>query len=67
MWNLFAPTIIILAFGLGVGSYISEVDGLAYLTFITPGLIVFTTSMVAAADTTWGSNIRFEFQKTFDA
>lgn len=61
------PTVTILAFGFGVGSYISSIEGKNYLTFITPGLIAFTTSMVAAADTTWGAYIRLEFQNTFDA
>ena len=67
IWNLFAPTVTLLAFGLGVGAYISEIEGLSYLTFIAPGLIIFTTCFVASGDTTYGSFIRFEFQKTFDA
>ena len=67
IWNLFAPTVTLLAFGLGVGSYISSIEGLSYLTFIAPGLIAFTTCFVASGDTTYGSFIRFEFQKTFDA
>ena len=67
IWNLFAPTVTLLAFGLGVGSYISNINGLSYLTFITPGLIIFTTCFVASGDTTYGSFIRFDFQKTFDA
>ena len=74
IWNLFAPTVTLLAFGLGVGSLISAnnvtidgISGFSYLTFITPGLIIFTTCFVASGDTTYGSFIRFDFQKTFDA
>jgi len=67
IWNLFAPTVTLLAFGLGVGSYISSIEGLSYLTFIAPGLIAFTTCFVASGDCTYGSFIRFEFQKTYDA
>ena len=67
VWNLFAPTVTLIAFGIGVGSYIPGINGLSYLTFIAPGLIAFTTCFVASGDTTYGSFIRFDFQKTFDA
>ena len=68
IWNLFAPTVTLIAFGLGVGTFIPNgINGLPYLTFIAPGLIAFTTCFVASGDTTYGSFIRFDFQKTFDA
>ena len=68
IWNLFAPTVTLIAFGIGLGTFLPNgIDGLPYLTFIAPGLIAYTTCFVSSGDTTYGTFVRFDFQKTFDA
>ncbi|MHA2336607.1 MAG: ABC transporter permease [Candidatus Hodarchaeales archaeon] len=68
LWNLVTPTITLLAFGIGVGSYITEgINGINYITFLAPGLISFSTALAASADCTWGAFLRMKFQDTYDA
>ncbi|MHB0980773.1 MAG: ABC transporter permease [Thermoleophilia bacterium] len=69
--NLFPPLIepylYLLALGLGVGFYVSAIDGVDYLTFVAPGIIVTTSIMQATFECTYGSYFRMAFQSTFDA
>ncbi len=61
------PIIILLAMGLGLGAYVGLVDGQRYIEFIAPGLIVGYAMFSANFECTYGSFIRMEYQKTFDA
>lgn len=61
------PIIILLAMGLGLGAYVGLVDGQRYIEFIAPGLIVGYAMFSANFECTYGSFIRMEHQKTFDA
>jgi lipooligosaccharide transport system permease protein len=69
--NLFPPLIepylYLLALGLGVGFYVTEMDGVDYLTFVAPGIIVTTSIMQATFECTYGSYFRMSYQSTFDA
>lgn len=69
--NLFPPLIepylYLLALGLGVGFYVDRIDGVDYLTFVAPGIIVVTSIMQATFECTYGSYFRMAFQSTFDA
>lgn len=69
--NLFPPLIepylYLLALGLGVGFYVDQIDGVDYLTFVAPGIIVTTSIMQATFECTYGSYFRMAFQSTFDA
>ncbi|MHB8869821.1 MAG: ABC transporter permease [Thermoleophilia bacterium] len=69
--NLFPPLIepylYLLALGLGVGFYVDQIDGVDYLTFVAPGIIVVTSIMQATFECTYGSYFRMAFQSTFDA
>ncbi len=69
--NLFPPLIepylYLLALGLGVGFYVDQIDGVDYLTFVAPGIIVVTSIMQATFECTYGSYFRMAFQGTFDA
>ena len=46
--NLAEPILFLLAFGLGLSQFISDIDGVPYINYIAPGL------MVAAAMNTRG-------------
>ena len=61
------PIIILLAMGLGLGAYVGMVDGQKYIAFIAPGIIASYAMFSASFECTYGSFIRMEFQKTYDA
>jgi lipooligosaccharide transport system permease protein len=69
--NLFPPIIepflFLLAFGLGVGYYITDVNGVDYLDFVAPGVIVTTSILQATFECTYAAYFRLAFQSTFDA
>jgi ABC-type polysaccharide/polyol phosphate export permease len=48
------PLTYFLAFGLGLRNYITQVDGVSYLAFLTPGLITLTIVLEAYRTGAWG-------------
>lgn len=48
------PLTFFLAFGLGLQGYISEVNGVPYMAFLTPGLITMTILLEAYRTGAWG-------------
>ncbi len=65
--SLAEPIIILLAMGLGLGAYVGLVDGQRYIEFITPGIIASYAMFSATFECTYGSFVRMEYQKTYDA
>ncbi|MBI4187512.1 MAG: ABC transporter permease [Chloroflexi bacterium] len=61
------PIIILLAMGTGLGAYVGLVDGQKYIEFIVPGIIASYAMFSASFECTYGSFVRMEFQRTFDA
>lgn len=61
------PVIILLAMGFGLGAYVGLVGGGSYLKFIAPGIIASYAMFTATFECTYGSYVRMEIQKTFDA
>lgn len=61
------PVIILLAMGLGLGAYVGLVEGQKYIEFITPGLIAGYAMFSASFECTYGSFVRLEHQRNFDA
>jgi lipooligosaccharide transport system permease protein len=61
------PIIILLAMGLGLGTYVGFVDGQKYIEFIAPGIIASYAMFSASFECTYGSFVRMEYQKTYDA
>ena len=61
------PIIILLAMGIGLGAYVGLVDGQEYIEFITPGIIASYAMFSASFECTYGSFVRMEYQKTYDA
>ena len=61
------PIIILLAMGLGLGAYVGLVDGQKYVEFIAPGIIASYAMFSASFECTYGSFVRMEYQKTYDA
>ena len=65
--NLGEPVLFLLAFGLGLSRYIKEINGVPYINFIAPGLVVATAMNASSFECTFGSFTRMETQKSYDA
>lgn len=61
------PIIILLAMGFGLGAYVGFVDGQQYIEFIAPGIIASYAMFSASFECTYGTFVRMEYQKTYDA
>lgn len=61
------PIIIILAMGFGLGAYVGLVGGQSYIEFVAPGIIASYAMFSASFECTYGTFVRLEYQKTFDA
>jgi len=61
------PLLILLAMGLGLGAYISLDGSQSYIEFIAPGIVAAYAMFSASFECTYGSFIRMEYQKTYDA
>ncbi|MBV9119407.1 MAG: ABC transporter permease [Chloroflexi bacterium] len=68
VWPPFVEGLLQLAaFGLGVGSYVQTIDGTTYLQFIAPAIVGVTVMFQSAFETSYGSFVRMELQRTFEA
>lgn len=61
------PIFILVAMGWGLGGYVGLVGGRSYLNFIAPGIVASYAMFSAVFECTYGSYIRMERQKTYDA
>ncbi|KAA0940627.1 ABC transporter permease [Sporosarcina sp. ANT_H38] len=65
--NLVDPILFLLAMGIGLGSYIGEINGVSYLIFVTAGLIAATGMMASTAEVTINAFIQMRVEKTYSA
>ena len=65
--NVVEPVLYLTAMGLGLGAFVSEMDGQPYINFIAPGIIAYSAMFAASGECTYGTYVRMTFQKTFDA
>ena len=61
------PIIILLAMGMGLGSYVGLINGQRYIEFVTPGIVAGYAMFSTTFECTYGTFFRLEYQKTFDA
>ncbi len=61
------PLFVILAMGLGLGAYVGTVGNTRYLEFLAPGIVASYAMFSASFECTYGSFVRMELQKTFEA
>src|SRR4030066_924695 len=66
-FNFVEPVLYLVALGLGLGGFVKEINGVPYIQFIAPGLIVSSSMFATASECTYGTYIRMTYQKTFDA
>src|SRR5512147_1605879 len=69
--NFFPPLVeallYLFAIGLGIGSYVQEINGIPYVNFIAPAILAIAVMNSAFFECTYGSYVRMYYQKTFDA
>ncbi len=69
--NFFPPLVeallYLFAIGMGIGSYVREIEGLPYITFIAPAILAIAVMNSAFFECTYGSFVRMYYQKSFDA
>lgn len=61
------PALIMLSLGLGLGGYLTNVEGMAYLHFLAPGLTVATALFTSFFESSWGFYIRKTYEHIFTA
>jgi len=67
MFYFLEPLLYLLALGIGLGIYITEVEGLSYLEFIAPGILASSAMWATTFECSYNSFIRLEVQKTYHA
>jgi lipooligosaccharide transport system permease protein len=65
--SLIEPILYLLAFGFGLGTFVTSIEGISYIQWIAPGLVAITTMYGAFFECTYGSFVRMYYQRTFDA
>jgi len=65
--SLLEPIFYLLAFGLGLGGFVSQIEGQPYIVFIAPALVAIAIMNGSFFECTFASFVRMYFQKTFDA
>ncbi len=65
--NFAEPMLYLLAMGMGLGAFVSDINGMPYVKYIGPGIIASSSMFAAVYECTYGTYIRMTFQKTFDA
>jgi len=64
---LMEPILYLVAFGFGLGFFVSQIGGVSYPQFIAPALIAISVMNAAFFECTFSSFVRMYYQKTFDA
>jgi lipooligosaccharide transport system permease protein len=67
MPSLIEPILYLLAFGFGLGTFVTNIEGISYMQWIAPGLVAVTVMYGGFFECTYGSFVRMYFQRTFDA
>lgn len=65
--SILEPIIYLIAFGFGLGEFVSSIQGQRYLDFIAPALVAITIMEGSFFECTFSSFTRMFYQKTFDA
>jgi lipooligosaccharide transport system permease protein len=65
--NFFEPFFYLLAMGLGLGAYLSTIQGYRYIDFIAPGLVATAAMFGTSFEVTFNCFVKMQFGKIYDA
>lgn len=65
--NFVEPLLYLAALGIGLGVYVRPMEGLPYLNYLAPGLVAASAMFATTYECTYGTFVRFKYQKTFQA
>lgn len=65
--NIANPVLILFAFGFGLGAVIDQLEGVAYLAFVLPGMMAYSAMFSVSFESTISAYARFQMQRTWDA
>lgn len=63
---LLEPLIFLVGVGLGLGAYITEIDGVSYIAFLAIGLPLTAAMFTAAEECSFGAFVRLEVDRTYE-
>ena len=70
-WNLlpnfFEPVLYLTAIGIGLGAYVSRMDGQTYIEFLAPALVCVAAMNGASFEVTYNMFVRLNMRRTYDA
>lgn len=65
--NFGEPLLYLFAMGYGLGRFVQNIEGVSYVEFIAPAILIISMMNGASFETTFSSYTRMEVQKTFHA
>jgi lipooligosaccharide transport system permease protein len=65
--NFFEPFFYLLAMGLGLGAYLSSIQGVRYIDYIAPGLVATAAMYGSSFEVTYNCFVKLHFGKVYDA
>lgn len=64
-WAVLEPLMYLAAFGYGIGSFINQMEGIAYIDFFFPGLLCSTALLVSYFESTYANYTKLTHQKLY--
>jgi lipooligosaccharide transport system permease protein len=61
------PALILVSLGLGLGGYLTNVQGMSYMAYLAPGLTVATSLFTSFFESSYGFYVRMTFENVFKA
>lgn len=61
------PAFIMISLGLGLGTYLSNVEGMTYMQYLAPGLTVATALFTSFFESSYGFFVRMTYENVFKA
>ncbi len=65
--NFLEPVLYLLALGLGLGTYLREIEGLPYVAFVATGLAASAAMFGATFECTYNAYVQFSYDRSYDA
>lgn len=65
--TLIDPALNLIALGVGIGAYVSQIEGMTYVQYLAPGLTMVTALFTAFFETSWGFYVRMTYENVFKA